>query len=78
MGTSADATTNKPADGVALAQVVALSGPAGFYYAPDTTPQPLASGSMLSAGGNLPHNNLQPFLTINWCICLYGIFPSRN
>jgi microcystin-dependent protein len=29
-------------------------------------------------GGNGPHNNLQPFLTLNWCIALQGIFPSRN
>jgi microcystin-dependent protein len=25
-----------------------------------------------------PHNNRQPFLTLNFCICLQGIFPSRN
>lgn len=31
-----------------------------------------------SVGGSLPHNNMQPFLTVNFVICLYGIFPSRN
>jgi len=30
------------------------------------------------AGGNQPHNNLQPVLAINYCICLFGIFPARN
>jgi microcystin-dependent protein len=30
------------------------------------------------AGGNQPHQNMQPFLTLNWCICLEGIYPSRN
>ena len=30
------------------------------------------------AGGNQPHNNMQPFLVINFVICLYGVFPSRN
>lgn len=30
-----------------------------------------------SAGGSLPHNNMQPYLTINFCIALQGIYPSR-
>jgi microcystin-dependent protein len=30
------------------------------------------------AGGNQPHNNMQPYLVINFCIALYGIYPSRN
>ena len=28
-------------------------------------------------GGSLPHNNLQPYLTLNFCIALQGIFPQR-
>ncbi|MEK9711171.1 MAG: hypothetical protein VW258_01255 [Thalassolituus sp.] len=46
-----------------------------------TTPQalqPLASQSVSSAGGNLPHNNLQPSLAVNFCIATTGVFPSRN
>jgi microcystin-dependent protein len=30
------------------------------------------------AGGNQPHNNMQPYLALNFCIALQGIFPSRN
>lgn len=30
------------------------------------------------SGGSMPHPNLQPFLGMNYIICLYGIFPSRN
>jgi microcystin-dependent protein len=30
------------------------------------------------AGGNQPHNNLQPILAINYCIATGGIFPARN
>ncbi len=44
------------------------------------TPGPLVnmSLSMISpAGGNLPHNNMQPYLTLNFCIALQGIFPPR-
>lgn len=29
-------------------------------------------------GGSQPHENMQPFLALNWCIALSGIFPSRN
>lgn len=35
--------------------------------------------TMLSnTGGSQPHNNMQPYLVINFCIALQGIFPSRN
>jgi len=30
------------------------------------------------AGNSQPHNNMQPYLVINWCIALEGIYPSRN
>ena len=29
------------------------------------------------AGGSLPHNNMQPYLTLNFCIAMQGIFPPR-
>ena len=29
------------------------------------------------AGGGLPHNNMQPYLTLNFCIAMQGIFPAR-
>ncbi|HYV04612.1 MAG TPA: tail fiber protein [Blastocatellia bacterium] len=31
-----------------------------------------------SGGGNQPHTIIQPYLTLNFCIALEGIFPSRN
>lgn len=31
-----------------------------------------------NTGGGLPHNNMQPYLPINYIIALVGIFPSRN
>lgn len=30
------------------------------------------------AGGGLPHNNMQPYLTLNYCIALQGVFPPRT
>jgi microcystin-dependent protein len=39
---------------------------------------PLSPNAVTPAGGNLPHNNLQPYLTLNFCIALQGIFPPRG
>lgn len=47
-------------------------------YGPSASPQGLYSGSLTMAGSSLPHPNMQPYLAINFCICLNGIFPSRN
>jgi microcystin-dependent protein len=30
------------------------------------------------AGGNQPHNNMQPYLTLNFCIALQGVYPPRT
>lgn len=38
----------------------------------------LGAASLSSVGGSQPHPNRQPFLTINFCIALQGIFPSQN
>lgn len=35
-------------------------------------------GMLSSAGGSQPHENLQPFLAMNWVISLFGIFPSQS
>jgi len=42
---------------------------------PDTALNPATVGV---SGGNQPHNNMQPYLGVNYIICLEGIFPSRN
>ncbi|HEV7995761.1 MAG TPA: hypothetical protein VGP52_05855, partial [Stellaceae bacterium] len=38
----------------------------------------MGANAIGAAGGNLPHENRMPYLTINYCIALQGIFPSRN
>ena len=37
----------------------------------------MAPQSLSPAGGSLPHNNMQPYLTVNFCIALQGVFPAR-
>jgi microcystin-dependent protein len=36
------------------------------------------AGALSNSGGGQPHNNLMPFLVVNFCIAIQGIFPSRN
>jgi microcystin-dependent protein len=43
---------------------------------PDTAMN--TTGSVGNVGGNQPHNNMQPYLVLNFIIALQGIFPSRN
>jgi microcystin-dependent protein len=38
----------------------------------------MAAAAVSTAGSNVPHENHQPFLTMNYIIALNGIFPSRN
>jgi microcystin-dependent protein len=38
----------------------------------------LNAGDITTAGSSFAHNNLQPYLVLNFCVALSGIFPSRN
>lgn len=38
----------------------------------------MAPNLLGDGGGGQPHNNLQSYLTINFCISLFGVFPSQN
>ncbi len=48
-----------------------------FFAAPGALVA-LAPQSIGNTGNGLPHENMQPFLVMNYCIALNGIFPSRN
>lgn len=77
-GASTAANSGALVPGVALATSTGGSGQPDQFYGPDATPQPLNVASIAVTGGSQAHNNLQPYLTINWCICQFGVFPSRN
>ena len=47
------------------------------YGAPGN-PVPLRPETISNTGGSQPHVNMQPSLTLSFCIALQGIFPSRN
>jgi microcystin-dependent protein len=56
----------------------AVFGAAAGAYAPAQSLTSLVPGTLAQTGGSQPHNNMQPYLTLNFCIALQGIFPSQN
>lgn len=52
---------------------------AELYRDPEaTTTTALRSGTVTNAGGGQAHDNMQPYLTLSFCIALQGLYPSRN
>ena len=52
-------------------------GGGALYKAAGSVGQ-LAPQLLAPAGGDLPHNNMQPYLTLSFCIALQGVFPPRQ
>jgi microcystin-dependent protein len=50
---------------------------ATFLYANSALDTEMNEATVKVAGGNLPHNNVQPSLTVNFIICCNGIYPPR-
>ena len=71
---AASATANA---NVASNDVPANAGSANLVYGspPDTV---MNSGVIRPVGGSQPHNNLQPYLVVNYVIALVGVFPTRD
>lgn len=66
---NSNATTTEPTNNVFASTPV--------YHAP-TNLVSLNPQSVTSVGGSQAHNNMQPYLVLNFCIALQGIFPSPN
>jgi microcystin-dependent protein len=69
---AADGTSRLPAG-----QLLATGIGIGQYAAPGALTQ-LAPNALTPSGGNQPHNNMMPYLTLNFCIALQGVFPPRS
>lgn len=55
-----------------------LASPLNQTYRAASALAAMDPGSITSVGGSQPHENRQPFLALNFCIALQGIFPSPN
>lgn len=70
---SATANSDNPTNNYWAAQ------PAMAQYAANpTASSSMKANALGNAGGNQPHNNMEPYLIINYEIALQGIYPSRN
>ena len=54
------------------------NGAQGKSYTNTAANGTMNAGSIGNTGGSQPHENMSPYLTLNICIALQGIFPSRN
>ena len=71
-------TTNPSTNVLAQANIYAVSNPGKeTNLAPFNAPV-VGTSTSSSVGSNAPINNMQPFLTLNYCICYQGIYPPRN
>ena len=71
--TTAVATTNIPGNTVVTAQSTAAN-----LYAAASNLVAMSLAAVANVGGSQAHLNMQPFLTLSFCIALQGIFPSQN
>jgi microcystin-dependent protein len=66
-------TSNAPTPSLMLATSTPQS-----MYGPATNFNNMSPATVTNTGGSQAHLNMQPFLTLSFCIALQGIFPSQN
>ena len=69
--TQADANSNGPAP-----TRIAAQSNFSFLYGAASGLQAMAANMLGNIGGSQPHQNMQPYVTLSFCIALQGIFPS--
>jgi microcystin-dependent protein len=80
--TAATNNTNAPSTSVVLGQTVGVPAQGALFnlylYTSGSPAGTLDTHSVGIGGGSQAHPNLMPYLTLNFCIALTGIFPSPN
>ncbi len=72
--------TNVPSSTVLMGSGYGIetNNPVENIYSSAAPSVAMGANAIGPGGGNVPHENRMPFLTINYCIALQGIFPSRS
>lgn len=73
---AAMASTSETGATTVTGNVLANGGDALYHDPPGTTT--LISATITNVGGGQAHDNMMPWLALNFCIALQGLFPSRN
>jgi len=69
VGTTLSALSNNP--------VGNLPARANLYTTNTTNLVQMSPQTLVPAGSSFPHNNMMPYLTVNFCIAMQGVFPPR-
>ena len=72
IASQADGISRLPAANL-VANMIGVNG----YATPGAIVQ-MSDQALTPAGGDQPHNNMQPYLTLNFCIALQGVYPPRT
>jgi microcystin-dependent protein len=76
---NADTTLAPGADGNLPGQTKRLAGSSGGnLYGSPANLVAMNANTVSNTGGSQPHLNTAPYLVINYCVALQGVFPSRN
>ncbi|MBL8093679.1 MAG: phage tail protein [Anaerolineales bacterium] len=75
MRADSDPATRSAPGGHILARSI---GTSGYQSTTNANLTMLSDNALTPAGGDAPHNNLQPYLTFYFCIALQGVFPPRT
>jgi microcystin-dependent protein len=75
MANSVVGDTNAPSVNVSLAR---SSNATAYQSVTNQNIVAMAFQAVTPTGGSFPHNNMQPYLTLNFCIALQGVFPPRT
>lgn len=73
-----NASSDPSSTNIASGSVLADPGAGKNLYGPAGASVAMNSDSIANGGGGQAHNNMQPYLVINYCIAVEGLFPSRN
>lgn len=70
--------TLDPVDGGSPANASLGKSPSTLMYTNATSPQvQMNAQAIVANGGSQPHNNMMPYLCLNFCIAMQGVFPAR-
>jgi len=76
-GTTGAATPQTPNNNMLGSPYTAQAAGPVQIYGTNTTGATSLLATTSSGGGNTPHSNVMPYTTLNYCIALSGLFPSR-
>ncbi|OIN59192.1 phage tail protein [Arsenicibacter rosenii] len=81
MASEGAATTNDPQNNYLARSTGVLDSGEGTVTVKTYGSQPMTAMNPMSigmSGGTMPHDNMQPYLTMSYCIALQGIYPSQG